>query len=64
MTDYTWSELIQGLKDLAAMRRDTDIWVVPQNPNLSGEERLRLAMLIEYLSGWEEEQVKEDKDED
>ena len=61
MTEYTIDDLIQDLKELSAVPND-ERWVVPLNPNLSGEERLRLAMLIEYLSGLEEEQGKEDND--
>lgn len=49
MTEYTIDDLIQDLKELSNVPND-ERWAVPLNPNLSGKERLRLAMLIEYLS--------------
>lgn len=59
MSEYTWQEFIQMLEELAAIPCG-ERWIVPLNPNLSEEERRRLIVMIEYLSGQGKE---EDNDE-
>ena len=46
------------LEELAAIPCG-ERWIVPLNPNLSEEERRRLIVMIEYLSGQGKEEDNE-----
>ena len=57
MSKRQWHDLIWWLEELAEMRRDDDVWVVPLNPNYTIEEQMLIAYYIERFDEMNEKEV-------